>query len=60
MAVEGKQGDWVRKSELLQIYAKMNGGISRNTQFLHFKDAKNIFTETSLGVTKYVQLAPKQ
>lgn len=60
MAVEGKSGDWVRKSDLMNAYAKMNGNISRNTQFLHFKDAKNIFNETNLGVTKYVQLVPKQ
>jgi hypothetical protein len=59
-SVEGKQGDWVRKSELLAVYAKQNGGVSRNTQFLHYKDAKDIFIETSLGVTKYVQLDTQQ
>lgn len=59
-SVEGKQGDWVRKSELLSVYAKQNGGVSRNTQFLHYKDAKDIFIETSLGVTKYVQMDTQQ
>ena len=44
----------------MTVYAKANGGISRNTQFLHYKDAKSIFIETSLGVVKFVQLAPKQ
>lgn len=60
VSVEGKEGDWVRKSDLMNVYAKANGGISRNTQFLHYKDAKSIFIETSLGVSKFVQLAPKQ
>ena len=59
-SVEGKQGDWVRKAELLSVYAKQNGGVSRNTQFLHYKDAKDIFIETSLGVTKYVQMNTEQ
>jgi hypothetical protein len=56
-SLEDKQGDWVRKSELLSVYAKQNGGVSRNTQFLHYKDAKDIFNETSIGVSKYVQLS---
>ena len=59
-SVEGKQGDWVRKSELLSVYAKQNGGVSRNTQFLHYKDAKDMFNETSLGLSKYVQIHGEQ
>ncbi len=59
-SVEGKQGDWVRKSELLAVYAKQNGCVSRNTPFLPYKDAKDIFIETSLWVTKYVQLDTQQ
>ena len=58
-SIEGHQGDWVRKSELMTIYAKQNGGVSRNTQFLHFKDARSMFAEASIGVTKYVQLVPE-
>ena len=58
-SIEGHQGDWVRKSELMSVYAKQNGGVSRNTQFLHFKDARSMFTEASIGVTKYVQLVPE-
>jgi hypothetical protein len=59
-SVEGKQGDWCRKSELLSVYAKQNGGVSRNTQFLHYKDTKDLFIETSIGVSKYVQLTTQQ
>tara|TARA_R110002020_G_scaffold14091_4_gene50145 strand:- start:7683 stop:9110 length:1428 start_codon:yes stop_codon:yes gene_type:complete len=57
VSVEDKDGDWVRKSELLTTYAKQNGGISRNTQFLHFKNARTLFIEHSVGVAKFVQSA---
>jgi len=60
VSVEDRPGDWVRKSELLSVYAKQNGGVSRNTQFLHFKDARDLFTEVSIGVTKYLQLSTEQ
>ena len=55
VSVEKMGGDWVRKAELLNIYAKENGGISRNSQFLHFKNAQKLFNETNLGVSKFVQ-----
>jgi len=55
VSVDKKEGDWVRKAELLNIYALENGGISRNSQFLHFKNAKKLFNETHIGVSKFVQ-----
>ena len=55
LSVGDKPGDWVRKADLLEIYAKQNGGLSRNTQFLHYRDAKTLFKETAVGVSKFVQ-----
>jgi len=55
VSVEGKEGSWIRKSELLQSYAKQNGNLSRNTQFLHYKEAKELFNEVSVGVSKFVR-----
>tara|TARA_R110002012_G_scaffold4023_3_gene18597 strand:- start:42923 stop:44053 length:1131 start_codon:yes stop_codon:yes gene_type:complete len=55
MSVGDKPGDWVRKADLLDTYAKQNGGLSRNTQFLHYRDAKTLFKETAIGVSKFVQ-----
>lgn len=55
LSVGDKPGDWVRKADLLETYAKQNGGLSRNTQFLHYRDAKALFKETAVGVSKFVQ-----
>tara|TARA_R110002051_G_scaffold322577_1_gene413448 strand:- start:75 stop:563 length:489 start_codon:yes stop_codon:yes gene_type:complete len=61
VSVEGKQGDWARKSEIMSVYAKQNGGVSKNTQFNHYNQVKkDLFGETALGVTKYVQLNTQQ
>ena len=60
VSVENRQGDWVRKSEMLKTYGVQNGGVSNNTQFLHYKEAKEVFTEVAVGVSKFVQLKTEQ